>query len=92
MNNLILRKPHQKQHTNNQKQLRHAKTYKNAGAKNIYVITTHGLFVGNGLKKIKDSGLVEKVICTNTHPNVEAIKDDFLEVKSIGGLIKENVL
>ena len=69
-----------------------ARTYKNAGAKNIYVITTHGLFVGNGLEKIKASGLVQKVICTNTHPNVEAIKDDFLEVKSIGALIKENVL
>ena len=73
-------------------ELNAAKTYKNAGAKSIYVITTHGLFVGDGLKKIKASGLVEKVICTNTHPNVKAIKDDFLEVKSIGELIKENVL
>lgn len=66
-----------------------AKTYKNAGANKIYVITTHGLFVGDGLNKIKNSGMVEKVICTNTHPNTTLINDSFLEVKSISGLLLE---
>jgi len=68
-----------------------AKTYKDAGAGKIFVITTHGLFVNDGLQKLKDCGLIEKVICTDTHKNVDAIADDFLEVRSIAGLICEAV-
>ncbi|MBL6448798.1 ribose-phosphate pyrophosphokinase [Fulvivirga sp. 29W222] len=64
-----------------------AKTYKNAGANKIYVITTHGIFVGNGLQKLKDCGLIEKVICTDTHKNVNTLNDEFLEVRSIAELI-----
>jgi ribose-phosphate pyrophosphokinase len=66
-----------------------AKAYKQAGAKDIYVITTHGLFNGGGLEKIKNCGLVKKVFSTNSHPNALKIKDDFLEVKSVAGLIEE---
>ncbi|MEM9341005.1 MAG: ribose-phosphate diphosphokinase [Bacteroidota bacterium] len=68
-----------------------AKTYKEVGAKDIYVITTHGLFINNGLQKLKDCGLIRKVICTNTHANVSSIKDDFLEVRSVAGLISKVV-
>jgi ribose-phosphate pyrophosphokinase len=64
-----------------------AKSYKDAGAARIFVITTHGLFNNNGLEKIKNSGLVEKVVSTDTHYNVTQIQDDFLHVKSIAGLI-----
>ncbi|UII30634.1 ribose-phosphate diphosphokinase [Fulvivirga ulvae] len=64
-----------------------AKTYKQAGANKIFVITTHGIFVGNGLQKLKDCGLIEKVICTDTHKNVNAINDEFLEIRSIAELI-----
>ena len=64
-----------------------AQTYKNAGAVAIYVITTHGLFVNDGLQKLKACGLIEKVICTDTHKNIIAINDDFLEVRSIADLI-----
>lgn len=68
-----------------------AATYKKAGAEKIYVIASHGLFVNNGLEKIKKSGQVEKVICTDTHPNAQGIDDDFLEVRSIAKLITEKV-
>lgn len=64
-----------------------AKVYKNAGAKQIYVITTHGLFVNEGLQKIKETGFIEKVICTDTHINAHHINDNFLEVRSIAELI-----
>jgi len=64
-----------------------AKVYKEAGASKIFVITTHGLFVQNGLAKLKACGLIEKVITTNTHANVNGIKDEFLEVKSIANQI-----
>ncbi|WKK76234.2 ribose-phosphate diphosphokinase [Marivirga salinae] len=68
-----------------------AKTYKNAGANKIFVITSHGLFVNNGLEKIKNSNIIEKVICTDTHPNTQLIKDDFLEVRSISRLVVDNL-
>src|ERR1700761_9533677 len=56
-----------------------AKTYKNAGAADIYVITTHGLFVNDGINKLEDSGLIKKLICTDSHLNTQFINDDFVE-------------
>ncbi|HLP52715.1 MAG TPA: ribose-phosphate diphosphokinase [Chitinophagales bacterium] len=68
-----------------------AKSYKDAGAKEIAVITTHGLFTNNALDKIKASGIIKKVVCTDSHPNALQIKDSFLEVKTIAGLIAEHI-
>jgi ribose-phosphate pyrophosphokinase len=68
-----------------------AKAYKQAGAAKIYVITSHGLFVNNGLQKLKDSGLMEKVICTNTHHLATKIESDFLRVKSIAQLVTKKL-
>ncbi|ELR70468.1 Ribose-phosphate pyrophosphokinase [Fulvivirga imtechensis AK7] len=68
-----------------------ARTYKQAGASDIYVITTHGLFINNGLDKLKSSGLIRKVICTDTHKNAINIQDDFLEVRSIAPLICQHI-
>ncbi|MES2061183.1 MAG: ribose-phosphate diphosphokinase [Bacteroidota bacterium] len=64
-----------------------AKTYKNAGAHDIYVITTHGLFVNDGINKLKNSGLIKKLICTDSHVNTQYINDEFVEVRSLAGLI-----
>lgn len=64
-----------------------AESYHEAGAANICVITTHGIFAGNGFEKIKQSGLIKKVICTDTHPNALTINDDMLQVKSVDQLI-----
>lgn len=64
-----------------------AKVYKGAGAGKIYVITTHGLFINGGLEKLKGCGLIEKVICMDTHANVHHIQEDFLEIKSVARLI-----
>jgi ribose-phosphate pyrophosphokinase len=64
-----------------------AKTYKDAGAGNIYVITTHGLFVNDGIEKLKKSGLIKKLICTDSHVNTQFLGDDFVEVRSLAKLI-----
>jgi ribose-phosphate pyrophosphokinase len=65
-----------------------AKTYHDAGAKEIIVITTHGIFVNDGLQKLKNCGLVKKLICTDSHANCSQLKDDdFVEVRSLAGLI-----
>lgn len=68
-----------------------AKAYKDAGAKDILVVTSHGLFVGNGLEKLQKSQLINGVICTNTHANVQRIKNPFLEVRSIAPLLVEQL-
>jgi len=65
-----------------------AKIYKEAGATDIIVITTHGLFVNDGLQKLKNCGLISKLICTDSHANSQDLAiDDFVEVKSLAGLI-----
>jgi ribose-phosphate pyrophosphokinase len=69
-----------------------AQTYQDAGAKEIYVITTHGLFVNNGIEKLKASGLIKKLICTDSHVNACNIQDDFVEVKSIAALVCEALI
>ncbi len=68
-----------------------ASTYHQEGARQIYVITSHGLFVGDGIEKLRNCGLISKVICTDTHCNVEHIQDDFLEVVSIAQLIVDSI-
>jgi ribose-phosphate pyrophosphokinase len=66
-----------------------AKAYKAAGAKKIFTITTHGLFTNDALTKIQKSGVIEKVVSTNSHPNSYTIKSDILRVESIALLIVE---
>ncbi|WP_345956001.1 NUDIX domain-containing protein [Mucilaginibacter sp. PAMB04168] len=67
-----------------------AKTYKDAGAAAIFVITTHGLFINDGVNKLKSCGLIEKLICTDSHVNTQGLaNDDFVEVKSVAQLICE---
>jgi len=64
-----------------------AKAYKAAGANKIYTITTHGLFNNDALTRIQSSGVIEKVVSTNSHPNSVALKSAYLQVESIAPLI-----
>jgi len=68
-----------------------AMAYKEAGAKKIFTITTHGLFNNDALSKIRKSGVIEKVIATNSHPNSLKLESDFLKVESIAPLIVEQL-
>ena len=68
-----------------------AESYKNAGANNISVISVHGVFVPGALEKLKSSGVIKKILCTNTHVNAEKIKDDFVKVYDISEVIAERL-
>ena len=68
-----------------------AKSYQLAGAKEVYAITTHGLFNNNAITRIKDSQTIQKVVSTDTHLNAIQITDAFLEIKSIDKLIVQNL-
>jgi ribose-phosphate pyrophosphokinase len=67
-----------------------ARAYKTAGAKRISAITTHGVFPGEALDKIQQSGLFDRVIATDSHPRAlklaSARQDDFLRIISVAGL------
>jgi len=65
--------------------------YDQAGAKEIYVITTHGIFVGGAVEKLEKCGVIKKIICTDTHANTLSLDTDFVEVRSIAELVVEKI-
>ncbi|GEP95450.1 ribose-phosphate diphosphokinase [Chitinophaga cymbidii] len=67
-----------------------AEAYRNAGASAIAVITTHGIFAGDGFGEIRDSGLIQQVVCTDTHPNALLVNDPLLKVQSVAPLIVDH--
>jgi ribose-phosphate pyrophosphokinase len=69
-----------------------AEAYKAAGAKHIAAVTTHGLFSRDGINKIKDSGLFECIVSTDSHPNAITTPNSFLRIKSITTLLAGEIL
>jgi ribose-phosphate pyrophosphokinase len=64
-----------------------ARAYREAGASRLAVVTTHGLFPGDALKNLKVSGLLDAVVCTNSHPRSLALASKFLRVESVAPLL-----
>ena len=60
-----------------------ARAYKAAGARRISAIATHGLFPGDALARIQQSGLFDRLICTDSHPNALKLRGDFLQVEPV---------
>jgi len=69
-----------------------AQAYKDAGAIQIDAIATHGLFPGDSLAKIQASGLLGRVIVTDSHPRAVALANDFLHVDSTATLLTEHLI
>ncbi|AFM06110.1 ribose-phosphate pyrophosphokinase [Bernardetia litoralis DSM 6794] len=69
------------------------KVYKEAGAKEIYVVATHGVFPNGSVERLENSKLIEKIIVTDTHSNAKeaAQKTDFIEISSISDLLIDAV-
>jgi ribose-phosphate pyrophosphokinase len=66
-----------------------AKAYHDAGAKQVFAITTHGLFTNHALEKIQQQQIITRVVCINTHPASDALNSDFLIKKSVAPIIFE---
>ena len=67
-----------------------ARSYEEAGASEVYAVCTHGVFAQESLERIRDSGALEGIACTNTRPHVQALADgDFLRVYSVADLIAQ---
>jgi ribose-phosphate pyrophosphokinase len=69
--------------------LQAAEAYRDAGAAAITAITTHAPLPGDSLTKIKDSGLLTALHCTDSHPHVLELaprSGGFLKVQSVTDL------
>jgi len=69
-----------------------AAAYRDAGAISIDAIATHGLFPDESLARIRASGLLGRIIVTDSHPRAVALADDFLHVDSTATLLTEHLI
>jgi ribose-phosphate pyrophosphokinase len=69
-----------------------AAAYRDAGASKIDAIATHGLFPGESLAKIRASGLLGRIVTTDSHPRAVALANDFLQVTSTAALLAEHLI
>lgn len=56
-----------------------AQAYKDAGAKEIYCISTHGIFPTDSANRLHDSGLFQKIAVSNSHPSAIEAQGKFPE-------------
>lgn len=66
-----------------------AKAYLSSGASSVAAVATHGIFPGEALTRLRDSGLFTEIVVTDSHPNAVRLQDDFLKVASVAGLFAE---
>ena len=69
-----------------------AKAYRDSGAVAIDAIATHGLFPGDSLAKLEHSGLLGRIVVTDSHPRAVALQSHFLEVDSTATLLTEHLI
>jgi ribose-phosphate pyrophosphokinase len=69
-----------------------ARAYLECGAARIDAIATHGLFPGDALARLEDSGLFGRIAVTDSHPRAVALRSRFLEVESTATLLTEHLI
>jgi ribose-phosphate pyrophosphokinase len=63
-----------------------AKAYREAGAHSVSAIASHGVFPGDSLEKIASSGMIDRIVCTDSHPRARQLRHPMLEVLSVAPL------
>lgn len=67
-----------------------AEAYLDAGATSVAAVATHGVLPGGSLQRIRESGLLPEVVCTDSHPRaVELADEPGFRVVSISGLLAD---
>lgn len=69
-----------------------AAAYRDAGAISIDAIATHGLFPGSSLEAIRATGLLGRIVVTDSHPRAVSLANDFLQVESTAALLTEHLI
>lgn len=60
--------------------------YRDAGARALAAISTHGVLPGDALLDIEESGLFEKLVVTDSHPRAFELAGNNLTVESVADL------
>jgi ribose-phosphate pyrophosphokinase len=69
-----------------------ARAYRDAGARAIDAIATHGVFPDDALARLRATSLLGRVVTTDSHPRAVGLRDDFLEVDSTAALLVEHLI
>lgn len=72
--------------------IRAAEAYLAKGAAAVAAISTHGIFPGDALKRLQDSGKFVQLVVTDSHPRVLSLQSDFLQVVSCAELLADNLV
>jgi len=63
------------------------RAYREAGARSVTAVATHGVLPADALDRLRESGLFRKVVVTDSHPRANELACDFLRVVSVGPLL-----
>ncbi len=66
-----------------------AQAYRAAGATAVAVVATHGVFPPGAVARLRDSGCIESVCVTDSHPRARAEAAGWVEVRSLAGLFAD---
>lgn len=65
------------------------KVYEDAGAKEIFIYTTHGVFCSNAKEKLKQCSIIKKIVYTDSYPQKENAGDKEEQISLVELLINE---
>ncbi len=71
--------------------LQAARAYRDAGAREVSAVATHGLFPGDALERLESAGLFRALVVTDTHPRARELTGRFLEVASVAHLVAKHI-
>jgi ribose-phosphate pyrophosphokinase len=66
-----------------------ARAYRDAGARSVAAVATHGVFPADALQRIEQSGLIEKLLVTDSHPRAASLAGSFLQVVTIAPIFAD---
>lgn len=64
-----------------------ARAYRQAGASSVTAVATHGVLPGRALRRLRESGLLQGIVCTDSHPRAVELSDGFLTIESVAPLL-----
>jgi len=64
-----------------------AAAYRDAGATSVSVVATHGVLPAGSLDRLRNSGLIDRIVVTDSHPSARRQSSDFLSVVSVAPLL-----
>ena len=69
-----------------------ARAYLESGAQEVHAVASHGIFPGEALQKIEQSGLIRSMAVTDTHPRARQLEGPSLKIHSVAPLLVEHLL